>query len=73
MEVTVKHTHTYVADEEKLRRKLTLVRRALRLDKDVLNEMKGELAGFARSFERLKAVAMKNAAQLETENARSFV
>ena len=56
--------------EARLRKKLQLVQTALRLDKDVLDEMRGEISGFRSAFARTKALALERAASLEAENAQ---
>jgi len=71
MEVTIKHEHNQ-ALEARLRKKLQLVQTALRLDRDVLDEMRGEISGFRSAFARTKALALERAATLEAENAQRF-
>ena len=71
MEVTIHHEHNQ-ALEARLRKKLQLVRTALRLDRDVLDEMRNELSGFRSAFARTKALALERAASLEAENAQRF-
>ena len=44
MEVTIHHEHHH-GMEARLRKKLQLVQTALRLDRDVLDEMRGEISG----------------------------
>ena len=70
MEVTIHHE--YHAPEARLRKKLQLVQTALRLDRDVLDEMRNELSGFRSAFARTKALALERAASLEAENAQRF-
>ena len=70
MEVTIHHE--YHAPEARLRKKLQLVQTALRLDRDVLDEMRGEISGFRSAFARTKALALERAASLEAENAQRF-
>ena len=69
MEVTIHHEHHH-GMEARLRKKLQLVQTALRLDRDVLDEMRGEISGFRSAFARTKALALERAATLEAENAQ---
>ena len=71
MEVTIHHEHHH-GMEARLRKKLELVQTALRLDRDVLDEMRGEISGFRSAFARTKALALERAATLEAENAQRF-
>ena len=71
MEVTIHHEHHH-GMEARLRKKLELVQTALRLDRDVLDEMRGEISGFRSAFARTKALALERAASLEAENAQRF-
>ena len=71
MEVTIHHEHHH-GMEARLRKKLQLVQTALRLDRDVLDEMRGEISGFRSAFARTKALALERAASLEAENAQRF-
>ena len=61
MEVTIHHEHHH-GMEARLRKKLQLVQTALRLDRDVLDEMRGEISGFRSAFARTKALALERAA-----------
>ena len=70
MEVTIHHE--YHNPEARMRKKLELVRTALRLDKDVLEAMRGEVTSFRAHFSRIAALALERAATLEADNAQRF-